>query len=133
MKKLLKYSGLVILISGLIFLFACSKSSTENKINGKWKVINIANVNDTLNTETWEFVSDGKLKIWTVTNGQSDSLPECVLKFVVKSYKKLIVQPGDSGATSSYCHDWEILKLKKDVLILDYRSGGLLEKEFVKL
>jgi hypothetical protein len=133
MKKLFKNISLIILIAGLIFLFACSKSGTENKLNGKWKVINIANINDTLNSETWEFVSDGKLKIWAVTNGQSDSLPQSVLKFVVKSYKKLTIQPGDSGSTSSYCHDWEILKLKKDVLILDYRSGGLSEKEFVKL
>jgi hypothetical protein len=122
-----------ILAAGMVFQFACTKSGTENKLLGTWKVIDITNINDTTRVEKWQFVADGKLKIFIDLNGHHDSLPNSVFQYTVKSYKKLIVAPSDSAAPSDYCRDWQIQKLKKDVLILNYEAGGLVEKEFVKM
>ena len=95
-------------------------------------MIDITNISDSTRVEKWQFISDGKLKIFVYTNSPGDSLPKSVLHYTVNSYKKLTIEPSDSGAATEYCLKWDILKLKKDVMILTYENGGLVQKEFVK-
>ncbi len=133
MKTFRYYFRYAILAIAMVSLFACTKSGTENKLLGTWKWIDVANINDTTRVEKWQFISDGKLKIWIDANGITDSLPKYVLRYSVKSYKKMAVVPSDSTPANDYCRDWDITKLKKDVMILNYTDGGLVQKEFVKM
>jgi hypothetical protein len=45
----------------------------------------------------------------------------------------MAVVASDSTPANDYCRDWDITKLKKDVMILNYTDGGLVQKEFVKM
>ena len=116
----------------MIFLFSCTKTRTENDVIGLWKMVNIANIHDSINVEKWQFVSDGKLKIFFGA-ANVDSVPSALLHYSVKSYNKLIIEPADSVPIIEYCHTWQIIKLKKDILMIDYRDAGLVQREFVKM
>ncbi len=133
MKTLPKNFRYFFLLAGIITLFSCTKTSTENKLLGTWKMMDVTDISDSSRVERWQFVSDGKLKIYVDANGVTDSLPKSVLHYTVQSYKKLTFVPSDSLPATDYCRDWEISKLNKDVMILTYESGGVLQKEFVKL
>ncbi len=99
---------------------------------GLWKMVNVANITDSVNVEKWQFISDGKLKIYVGT-ASTDSTPTSLLHYTIKSYNKLIIEPADSVSPSELCHTWQIVKLKKDILMIDYKDGGLIQKEFVKM
>jgi hypothetical protein len=96
-------------------------------------MINIYNINDTLNVEKWIFSSDGKLNIYRDENGITATAPRFVFHYKVKSYRKLIIEPLDSDPPTDYCRDWKIAKLKKDILVVTYESGGMVQKEFEKM
>jgi hypothetical protein len=132
MKTLFKNLKYLFLITGLILLFSCKKT-TENKLEGTWKMINIYNINDTLNIERWNFASDGKLNIYRDENGVPAADPRFVFRYNVKSYKKMIVEPLGSDPPTDYCREWKIAKLRKDIMIISYESGGLVQKEFERL
>jgi hypothetical protein len=124
------------LISGCIMVLSCKKS-TENKLEGTWKLIRLDNIDDSINgklvVEKWQFGSDGLLKIFTDINGVADTFPNSILTYKVDSYKKLKIDRYDASSPDLYCTDWEIDKLNKDVLIMRYKSGGLVQKEFEKM
>jgi hypothetical protein len=132
MKTFLRNLKYLFLITGIIFFFSCKKS-TENKLEGTWKMIKIYNINDTLNIERWDFASDGKLNIFNDVNGVVASNPRFVCRYYAKSYRKLVIEPLDANAPIEYCREWKIAKLRKDILIITYESGGLVQKEFEKL
>jgi hypothetical protein len=118
-------------MTSIFLLFSCTKTRTENRIIGVWKVINVADITDSVNVERWQFVSDGKLKIFLGTS-TLDTTPSALLHYNVKSYNKLIIEPADSVSPAEFCHTWQIIKLNKDILMMDYKDGGLVQKEFVK-
>jgi hypothetical protein len=132
MKTFSAYVKYFLLLSAIVFLFSCTKSATENKLLGTWKWINIANINDTASVEKWTFAVDGKLRIYLDLNGITDTVPNEILQYTVKSYKKLILA-ADSTGTSDNVREWTISKLKSDVMILNREEGGLVTKEFVKM
>jgi hypothetical protein len=106
---------------------------TENKLEGTWKMIDISNIYDSLSVERWQFDSDNRLKIFHDVNGVADTTPISILHYKAKSYRKLTIEPIDGGGQTEYCREWKISKLTKDVLIMTYLSGGLVQKEFVKM
>jgi hypothetical protein len=132
MKTLLRNLIYLFLITGVVFLFSCKKS-TENKLEGTWNMIKIHDINDTLNVESWNFTSDGKLNIFRERNGVNDSIPEYVCRYYAKSYRKLVIEPLDANTSLEYCHEWKIAKLRKNVLVITYESGGVLQREFERL
>jgi hypothetical protein len=132
--KILKASlKFLVLFASIVVLFSCTKSGTENKLLGTWKWINLADINDSTNVEKWQFSADGKMKVFIDVNGIPDTVPNAVLLYKVKSYKKVEFLPSDSSPDNDYCHEWEITKLKNDIMILNREAGGLETKEFVKL
>jgi hypothetical protein len=128
MKTKMRFIKYLLFLAGIIVFFSCNKS-IENKLVGTWKVVNVTNINDTTFVEKWQFDSDGNLKINYYTDGGNNSVSSSSWKYSVSSYKKLILKSNDSA---SYSEDWKIAKLKKDILIMTYESGGLQQKEFVK-
>jgi hypothetical protein len=119
----------LIFLALIIAVFSCKKS-TENKLAGTWKLINVENILDTTSVEKWQFDSDGNLQMLFYKDGGSSSFSNSAWRYTLISYKKLSIKSNDSA---SYSQDWDILKLKKDVLVMANKSGGLLQKEFVKL
>ena len=133
MKKLKSNFKYFLLAAGITLMFSCTKSATENKLLGMWKWIDLTDINDSTSVEKWQFSADGKLKVFIDLNGVTDTVPNSVMQYSVQSYKKLAVSPSDSFPVNDYCREWEISKLKSDIMVLNYEEGGLVTKEFVKM
>jgi len=129
MNKKLRCCGCFILLAISFAFFSCSKS-TDDKLTGIWKVVNVVHINDTTSVEKWQFDHDGNLKIYFYTNSSGSSLPRLVLKYKVVSYRKLSISSNDSV---SFTQNWQIIKLNKEILIMTCVNGGLEQKEFVKM
>lgn len=122
----------LLLINGVVFFSSCKKAA-ENKLEGTWNMINIYDISDSFNVERWNFASDDKLNIFRDGNGIVSTPPRFVFRYNVKSNKKLVIEPLDSDPPTDYCREWKIEKLKKDILVISYESGGLVQKEFERL
>lgn len=129
-KKIIFFILTVILISTFL---SCSKSNTEHKLQGTWKVIDVSNIYDTTWIEKWQFSTGNKLKIYATVNGVDDLDHASNLTYKTTSYKKVLISSSDSTNYSHYCREWDILELKKDILIMSYTHGGIYQKEFEKM
>lgn len=133
-----KASLLIILF--LLFLFVTScKKHVENKIDGKWKRVNVVNAtSDTF--EDWEF-SDGYFDIlsYSVNGTIIDTLCYTPGKYTIKMklFKRILVLSNLYNSTcnpyaSSYNGDWTIEKLTKKYLTFYRNNPGMEYREFTK-
>jgi hypothetical protein len=136
----MKAKGFAVLTALMLFvvvsaaiLTSCSKSKTEGKLVGKWKVINIANLSDTINWETWEFTGDNRVIYGTLRHFNGfDSAVYVRGQFSMYSYKKVDVV----GFGKGYEHvngSWEITKLDESNLMMVNDIGGLYFREMSKV
>lgn len=132
--KILFFSAL---ITSIIFFNSCSKTSTESRLEGKWKYINVANINDTNYVEDWEFLPDGLLKIhyrsYEWSQHEDSILRTDTARYEMDSYDKFTVSDYKNGHLPGYNTQWQIVLNSGDALrIVNQAKGGLYSREFVK-
>lgn len=134
--KIFKHS-LIILTAFIILIavFSSCKKSTESKLIGKWKWVNVYDTKDTLVVEDWEFKSNGDLIIKHRDPGLGvDSIETWNSKFYMESYRKFTISGMENEHLPQYNATWEIVKLKKDILmIVNDKAQGLYFREFYKM
>ena len=131
---------LCVCISIAIFS-SCSKSKTNSKLVGKWKLVDVAAISDTSKAvyETWEFTEEFSL-IYSfkqrfyrpVNNTTFDSILSLNGKYSVDKYNKVTIHDFKSG----YEHlngTWTLVKCKNGNMMLVNDLGGLYFREFTKL
>jgi hypothetical protein len=132
--KILIFFGL---IASIMFFNSCSKTSTESKLEGKWKYINVANIRDTNYVEDWEFLPNGILRIhyrsyeWSQ---HADSILRIdTARYEMDSYDKFTVSDYENGHLPGYNTQWQIVLNSDNALrIVNNAKGGLYSREFVK-
>ena len=126
------WKNLAVVAFGLLIIIstACSKEHSQNVITGVWKVVNVADILNP-NSEKWEFLKDGRLNIYFLDSTTTDTLLSYNLKYNIPKYNKLEILATDSSS-NYYCRSWEINKLNRKVMIINFEDKGLLVKEFEK-
>jgi len=132
--KILIFSGL---IASIMFFTSCSKTSTESKLEGKWKYINVANIKDTNYVEDWEFLASGILRIHYRSCEWSQPTDSAVridtARYEMDSYDKFTVSDFKNGHLPEYNTQWQIVLNSDNALrIVNNAKGGLYSREFVK-
>ena len=127
-------STLMVLIIVLFTILAgCTKKRTEGKLIGKWKVVNVVDIYDTVHWETWEFTADNRVIYGTLRHfNQGDSAVYVKGIFSMDSYRKVDVV----GFGKGYEHvngTWQITKLDENNLMMVNDIGGLLFREMTKV
>jgi hypothetical protein len=102
----------------------------ENKIDGVWRRVNVANVNAD-QFEDWS-LTDGYLYILQTEAGIDgyDTLSYGTYAVSQKLFKRYLLIEDQS--TASFNNEWTIDKLTKNQLILYKDNGGLEYREFTK-
>lgn len=125
---------LCVLISAFIFS-SCSKSKTNTKLVGKWKLIDVANIKDTTKAayETWEFTEEYKF-LYSLKRqvNHHDSIVVYEGRYSVDKYNKVTIQDFPVG----YEHlngTWTIVKCKDGKMMIVNDIGGLYFREFIKM
>ena len=126
----------------MIFTTSCKKS-VENKIDGKWRKINLVNASSDV-FEDWEF-SNGYLTIFEYSlNGSTvDTVSYNTGEYTIKSklFKRTLSITKINNATNinfyNYIGDWKIEKLSDKYLTLVTSTfggtpGGQEYREFSK-
>ncbi|MCK9612604.1 MAG: hypothetical protein PHR81_06555 [Bacteroidales bacterium] len=129
---------LLLFVSFCFFTYiSCTKSSVENKLQGKWKYVNVENFYDTTYVEDWEFKSGGELIIhyrdlqWM---GNPDTVVEYKGFYSMDSYEKFTVSGIENPHLPYYNCQWEIVKMNNNILmIVNNVEGGLYFREFSML
>ncbi|MEI6122470.1 MAG: hypothetical protein WCQ95_02465 [Bacteroidota bacterium] len=130
MKHSIKIGFLFVALCGLGIVSSCTKSSLDHKLQGNWKKINLADVSDSTNVETWQFNSGGNLFIYNKHNsGETDTTK---LAYTIDSYQKFVISATASGQNLPYICKWVIVKLNSKMMRMESRSGGLFIIEFEK-
>jgi len=110
----------------LFIMLASCKKAVENKLIGKWTVVNVNDINSSY-TEQWEFTKEQKVYISVI--GSPTDTGQYITN--VKLGKKY-VEIADCNLESNN-HKWRIMKLtKKDMHLIIETDHGLTFKEFVK-
>jgi hypothetical protein len=126
--RLIKFCFILV----LVVMVSCSKTNTEGKLVGTWKMIDLNDINNTTRLEKWEFTSDGLLYVTNYNYAVSDLGNVYKLRYEVPSAKKLDIYKEDTVNTN-YCLKWEITKLNNDALVIINDNHGILTKELEKL
>lgn len=137
MKTLYKILFFFVLITSIIFINSCSKSSTEAKLEGKWKYVNITNINDTNYVEDWEFLPGGILKIhyrsFEWSQPKDSILRTDSARYEMNSFNKFTVSGYKNAHLPHYNTQWQIvLNNGNSLRIVNQVDGGLYSREFVK-
>jgi hypothetical protein len=141
MRKRLYYAS-VIAILLIIFTTSCKKS-VENKIDGKWRRINVVNASADV-FEDWEF-SNGYFTVFQYSlNGSTiDTMDYNTGEYTIKTklFKRILSitkvnKPTNTNYTNYIC-DWTIEKLTKKYLTIVTTTyggipGGQELREFIK-
>jgi len=114
----------IFFLSSLFFFTSSCKKTVENKIDGKWKKIDVANVNSDTYWQ-WEF-SDGYLAMieCEINGNKIDTLQYLPGDYTIKRkdiFKRLLIITD-----SQYGYmvgEWQITKLTSKILTL-YRNGN---------
>jgi len=133
MKKVSLYTLLV--ITTLSFA-ACAKQA-ESKLNGKWNLVKTA---DFLGEEAvWEFNSGTVTVTYPAYPGESSSDSYKVFSKGLTNYVKISGLDSIKGNFEPVNADWEILKLKSNMLIMAHNqpapgqdSKGVVLREFTR-
>jgi len=115
----------------LLFFSAGCKKITENKLEGSWVAVDVADITDP-NYEEWTF-DDGNLKI-NQTIHQDTIVNSYIFigSYKVKGLKKLDISGFTFGTSTVYNQNWEISTLTKNTLRIVHGPKGLTFKEFYK-
>ncbi|HOY30875.1 MAG TPA: hypothetical protein PKW80_03255 [Bacteroidales bacterium] len=134
MKTFQRFVFLSVLLIGIVFTVSCKKN-TQSFLMGKWDRVYVANIEDTVFYETWEFTADGQLFIeCSGYDNLIDSLNyKGVMSYVIDSRNKFTVSNG------AFSDQWEIVLRKNNKIRIVHNYGedqniqkGLDEREFVK-
>jgi len=141
MRKRLYYLS-VIAILLILFTTSCKKS-VENKIDGKWRKVNLVNASSDV-FEDWEF-SNGYFTIfeYSLNGSVVDTISYNTGEFTIKTklFKRILSITKINNATNinyyNYVCDWTIDKLTKKYLTIvtsNYggKPGGQEYREFIK-
>ena len=136
MKRPNPIKGLIILtVLAGIFIMGCSKSQTENKLQGRWQRVFVNDIGNPTLIEDWEFLGDGNMRVYST----ADTAELQTFKngsYIMESYREFTIA-GEKGSMSwdAYSGKWRIVKLKKDILIIVRQDdpGGLTFREFQKI
>jgi hypothetical protein len=125
---------LCVCISIAIFS-SCSKSKTNAKLVGKWKLVDVANIKDTTSAvyETWEFTEEFKF-VYSMRRkvNQHDSIYSYTGKYSVDKYNKITIWDFD-GSFEYLNGTWSLVRCKDGNMMLVNDLGGLYFREFTKL
>ena len=137
MKTFYKILFFSTLLTSIIFFNSCNKTSTESKLEGKWKYINVANIKDTNYVEDWEFLPNGILWIhyrdYEWSQHEDSTLRTDTAHYEMDSYDKFTVSDYKNGHLPHYNTQWQIVLNNGDALrIVNNVDGGLYSREFVK-
>ena len=114
---------------------SCSKSKTNSKLVGKWKLVDVAAISDTTKAfyETWEFTEGFKF-LYSLKQhaGLHDSIFTYAGKYSVDKYNKVSIW-GFEGGFEHLNGTWDLVKCKDGNMMLVNDLGGLYFREFTKL
>lgn len=141
MRKRLYYVSIIAILL-IIFTTSCKKS-VENKIDGKWRRINLVNASSDV-FEDWEF-SNGYFTVFQYSlNGSTvDTIDYNTGEYTIKAklFKRIlritkVYNPSSTNYTNYIC-DWTIDKLTKKYLTIvttNYggKPGGQEYREYIK-
>ena len=134
--KILVYSIIIGVFAFSLMFSSCSKSKTLGKLNGKWKVIDVANVVDTAKAfyETWDF---GENQVLTYSRkmkyNMSDSLVVLKGTYNINKYNKVTISDFNITGFSHLNGTWNIIRLKNGNMMMVNDLGGLYFREFTKM
>lgn len=136
MKTFYKINILFIFIISIILFVSCSKSDKNSKLLGKWKCVNVENINDTIFIEDWEFLSSEDLNIYCHSQ-YPDNIPaiKWTAKYKMDTYNKFTISEFTNENLRQYNTQWEIINQKDTILMIVHGyedGGGLYFREFVK-
>ncbi len=126
MKNSLYSIGIVLIVLSLT-LTSCTQD-TINKLQGKWTVIPIGDINTT-DVETWEFTSDGVLLVTNTSSTYGNQSGKYVVEAGFLDTKLTISEFPNQY--NFYNAEWKIIDLKNNTLYINNdKEGGLYTKEF---
>lgn len=112
-----KFAVIIILSLFVSSFFSCTKAK-ETKLEGKWKKINVTNVDAISPTTIWDFNS-GQLTVYSLPIGQTEmvevSKVNYTLGFNGTSYTFNLVKEVSGPALNWVLGDGKIVKLNDDV------------------
>ena len=115
----------------LLFFSTGCKKITENKLEGSWVAVDVADITDP-NYEEWTF-DKGKLSIdQTIHQDTNVNYYIFIGSYKVKGLKKLDISGFTIGTSTVYNQNWEISTLTKNTLRIVHGPNGLIFKEFYK-
>ena len=117
MKGKTVFYPLIILLAAVLAFTSCKKST------------------DTTRVENWEFKANGELVIYYREPGLGvDTIEKYVSRFNMEGYRKFSVSGMTNEHLPQYNTTWDIIKLKKDLLMISNDAGGgLYFREFQKM
>ncbi len=111
----------------VLLIVSCAKSK-ENKLIGKWKLIDYNNLQST-DTTTWEFKADGTL--WVMKDTTHIDTADYDFQTHSMRYYVEIVGLGPTQSDDDWDGNYHIDKLTKDILTLQCQDP-FLRWEFTK-
>lgn len=148
MKKVFP-SHIILFFALIILMLSSCKQPWERRIQGKWKRINVENVNSPY-LEYWTFEEDGgPLFIHIDATPMSSEINDTTRYYINARFRKTMIHVENS-IVPWYNGDWEIIHLKKSTMMIVRNSpmssadiqanagtnlntkGGLLFREFTK-
>ncbi len=125
--------ALIIII--IVAIISCEKSK-ENKIEGIWQLLNVADINSEVKEE-WTFIDNNLIILEKMPDTAPDTIGTANYQVEAKLFKTLVPISnfsGDSVKAQFYNGDWEIIKFsKKKMRIVSCRDGRHLAfREFMK-
>jgi ribosome-associated toxin RatA of RatAB toxin-antitoxin module len=134
-KGTLLLSLLLCVFISLVIFSSCSKSKTNAKLVGKWKLVDVTALSDTTKAlyETWEFTEDFKfLYSYKRKVNLHDSIYTYAGKYSVDKYNKITIWAFD-GSFEYLNGTWSLVRCKDGNMMLVNDLGGLYFREFTKL
>ena len=120
----------------LLFIMTACNKMTDDKLEGTWININVADISSS-NYEEWTF-NHGTLKIIqilapdTSLNILKADTSIFVGSYKVKNYRKLYISNFTIGNATAYDQIWDISTLTSHTLRIVHGPNGLTFKEFTK-
>jgi|AntAceMinimDraft_16_1070373.scaffolds.fasta_scaffold124472_1 hypothetical protein len=133
-KKLINIIILIFIII-TVSIISCEKSK-DNKIEGIWQLVNIADINSEIKEE-WTFIDNNLTILEKIPDTAPDTIGTANYMVEAKLFKTLVPISnfsGDSAKAQFYNGDWEIINFsKKKMRIVNCRDGrNLTFREFMK-
>ncbi len=105
-----------------VFLLVSCAKSKENKLIGKWNLVDYNNPNST-DTTTWEFKADGTL--WVMQDTIHIDTADYDFQTQSMRYYVVIIGLGPTKSDDDWDGKYHIDKLTKDVLMLQCQDPFL--------